>query len=279
MERVIDSNWQNLKDNKIIAENCKVELKKSSIEFLGKGNVIYFLGGGENENNIKSDILVLENSKILCKGNNNLIFICFSKFPLKIVSTLGYGCTIYIGKNLWSTTPTYLMANEKSYIHIGNWGLLARNVWFRTSDMHMMYDVNTKKRINENRNIYIGEHVWLGQDVTCLKGTVVGHGSCIGLGSLCTGEKTKYVNSVYAGRPAEIMRKEVTWRHKGTNQVTEDELALQKYGKLTDEKFIYTNQQMEYSINFFNKNILMLNDIEEKILFLKNYKNSSKIFD
>lgn len=187
MEKITDNNFTLLTENRVFTENCDVKLINSSIEFGGEGNTICFVG----ENKSTKQIVTLEKCRINCKGNNNLIFIHLSKFPLKLVITLGHGCNIYIGRDFWSTTAAYLMANEKTTIHIGDGALFARNVWMRTSDMHLIYDIESKKRINPNKDIYVGDHVWIGQDVGCLKGTVIGDGGGNRLGKFVHRRKNK----------------------------------------------------------------------------------------
>lgn len=93
MERVNDNDCINLQENKIIAESCQLEWKNSEILFEGKGNVVYFSGK-------KNEVIHLQNTRIKCIGDNNLIFVCSSRFPLKAVITVGYGCTIYIWKEV-----------------------------------------------------------------------------------------------------------------------------------------------------------------------------------
>lgn len=265
MERITDNNFCDLKDNNIIVDHCQLKWNRSEIIFEGKGNTIYFAGK-------KDENIILEGSKITFHGNNNLIFICPSKFPLKAVIGLGYGCTVYIGKHFYSTIPVYLMANECSYIHIGMDCLFARDIWLRTSDMHMIYDIETGKRINANKSIYIGKHVWLGQNVSCLKGTVIGNGSVIGYGSLVTGKKTIGVNTIYAGHPAKAMRKGIAWNWKGCNHVTEQEHFDGAYETLNKANHIYTDEKMLEEYQLFDAEMtLHRENMDERIAFLKQY--------
>lgn len=265
MEKVVNNDFSNLTKNKIILDNCELEFKNSSIQFNGDGNVIIFRGA------INSDRrrVLLEQSKITCLGNNNLIFIYASKYPLKLIINLGHGCNIYIGENLYTAAPAYLISNERSNIVIGEWALFGRDIWMRTSDMHMIYDIQSKRRINPNKDIYLGKHVWLGQDVTCLKGTIVGSGSCVGLGSLISNENTKKTNAIYVGRPAKLVREGITWRHKGTNSVLEEEIDSGAYQILEDDRFIYDSEEVLSEIEEMRRSLSELRDMEERIAYLK----------
>ena len=52
-------------------------------------------------------------------------------------------------------------------------------IWLRISDPHLIYDSFTHTRINPTKSIYIGDHVWVGQDVLILKDSYVGSGSIL----------------------------------------------------------------------------------------------------
>lgn len=266
MEKITGNNFTSLKNNKIILEQCTLDWQKSTIEFEGTGNIIYFIGS-------KNESIILKKTKIKCKGNNNLIFIHSSRFPLMLNIGLGHGCNIYIGRDLDSTSSTHIKANERTNVHIGEDCLFARGVWIRTSDMHMIYDIDTKKRINYNKNIFIGKHVWLGQDVVCLKGTVVGHGSVVGWGSVCTGKTTSGVNTIYTGRPAKLSRTGIVWKRKGTNQVTEKDMLEGKYDMLKKKEHIFEENEANFFFDIFESKLSQCSDMESRIQFFKDYSS------
>lgn len=265
MEKVVDNDFSQLIKNKIILENCRLEMKKSTIQFNGEGNVIIFRGG------IKSNQrrVLLEQSKITCFGNNNLILIYASSYSVKIIISAGHGCNLYIGENMSNTLPTYLVTNERANIVIGREALFARGVWLRASDMHMLYDIESKERINGNKDVFIGRHVWLGQDVICLKGSIVGSGSCVGLGSLVSNRASTETNAIYVGRPAKLIKTGIKWRNKGTIPVTEEELDNGEYQIWEDEKCIYNREEELSEIEKMKEKLSKLRDMEERITYLK----------
>ena len=77
------------------------------------------------------------------------------------------------------------------------------------SDNHSIIDVASGKRINPSRPITIGDHVWVGQEVTILKGTAIGSHSIVGAGSIVRGVVPP--NTLVAGSPARVIRSGVTW--------------------------------------------------------------------
>ena len=87
--------------------------------------------------------------------------------------------------------------------------MFSDTITFRTGDSHSILD-SDGKRINKAKDIAIGDHVWIGQQVIVLKGSTVGADSIVGTGSLLTG-KTYDSNSVIAGSPAKIVKQHVSW--------------------------------------------------------------------
>jgi acetyltransferase-like isoleucine patch superfamily enzyme len=58
--------------------------------------------------------------------------------------------------------------------------------------------------------VVIGNHVWIGHDVTVLPGADLGNGCVIGAKSLVLGRKYQPL-SLLAGNPARVIRENVTW--------------------------------------------------------------------
>ena len=69
------------------------------------------------------------------------------------------------------------------------------------------------QRINLSKDIIIGDHVWIGQQVVILKGSNIGAQSIIGTRSLVTGKQFEK-GVVIAGSPAKVMKENVTWHHE-----------------------------------------------------------------
>ena len=90
--------------------------------------------------------------------------------------------------------------------------MLATDVEVRTGDSHSIFDIETGVRINSARDVRVGDHVWIGSNVTLLKGVTVGDGSIIASGAVVT----KYVASgcIAGGNPARIIREGVSWNRK-----------------------------------------------------------------
>ncbi|WP_103174735.1 acyltransferase [Paracoccus sp. SY] len=102
-----------------------------------------------------------------------------------------------------------LHMHETSHIVIGRDCMFSGGISMDTSDNHSIIDVASGKRINPCKPIAIGDHVWVGQHSTILKGATIGSHSVIGAGSIVRGAIPD--NSLAVGSPAKVIRSGVTW--------------------------------------------------------------------
>ncbi|TDD93374.1 acyltransferase, partial [Flavobacterium cellulosilyticum] len=94
-------------------------------------------------------------------------------------------------------------------IEIGSGCLFSTNIDVRTTDSHNIFNFDGE-RINPDKNIHIGEHVWIGRMVSILKGAKIGNGSVIGSMSLVSGIIPNEV--IPAGVPAKTIKENITWK-------------------------------------------------------------------
>lgn len=80
-----------------------------------------------------------------------------------------------------------------------------------TTDYHVIQDANGNVE-NMSDDIFIGNHVWIGLQCILLKGTKVADGCVVGARSLLTKEY-KEKNTIIAGQPAIIIKKNIYWKH------------------------------------------------------------------
>jgi acetyltransferase-like isoleucine patch superfamily enzyme len=122
-----------------------------------------------------SSVLVRKNAKILLKGkgfiNSNSVIDCYS------------------------------------HIEIGHGTIISTNCNISDSDSHMVILKGIKK-VN-TKAIVIGDHVWIGKNVTILKGVKIGNNAIIAAGSIVTKDVPN--NTLFGGNPAVIIREGVDW--------------------------------------------------------------------
>ena len=95
-------------------------------------------------------------------------------------------------------------------IMIGDDCMFATDIYIRNNDGHTIIDRNSCKVINHPKDIIIDNHVWLGYNVTVLKGAVIPDGCVIGARSVVSKPLTE-PNAIYAGQPAKLIKSNIQW--------------------------------------------------------------------
>lgn len=171
-----------------------------SPDITGKGNLIENKSGsafkkkifGNNNGIYIGGKCVLKDVLLWIEGDNNLIEIgSGTTIEQARISCVGYG-------------------NNK--IIIGNDCMLSSGVRITNTDSHSIIDLSSNERINHEEDVIIGNHVWIGADVSVLKGVHIGDNSIIAAGAIVT--KDVLSNSIYAGIPAKRIRENITWDRK-----------------------------------------------------------------
>jgi len=162
------------------------------------------------------------NNKIIIGNSANLKKVTFEIEGNDNLIRIGDKCRILNGKiathrnakivlgNETSIREALLLAKDGKQIEIGQDCMFSTGIKLRTTDSHPMLDAVTKERVNLDDDIHIGNHVWVGMDVTILKGTVIPDGCIVGASSVIN-RKFDQKNCVIAGFPAQIVKTGVTW--------------------------------------------------------------------
>ena len=127
---------------------------------------------------------------------------------------VGEGCYIELpfyanwgGKNLHMGDRVYanfgLTLVDDAQIYIGNDVLIAPHVTITTAT-HPIHPGLRGKALQYNRDVHIGNNVWLGASVTVLPGVHIGDNSVIGAGSVVNRDIP--ANCVAAGVPCRVLR-------------------------------------------------------------------------
>lgn len=179
---------------------------------------------------IKSSIIIRSNvfvnlSGRLTIGGPNKKAACISLAPVNIY--FGYNSKVNIGKSISIGPGVNLIVKDDAQLTIGD------RTYF-TSDMHLEVVKNisigadcaiswgvtiidhdhhkvmpAKASTNEGEGVRIGNHVWIGCNVTILKETEIGDNCIVAAGSIVKG---KFPNNIMiAGNPARIVKQNVNW--------------------------------------------------------------------
>ena len=148
------------------------------------------------------------------KGNGRLVIGDNCVFRYCTFAYYGEGGSIVVGNsttiNARRDARTGLYVKDGTSISIGERGLISNSVEIATTDWHWI--VNEERRIlNENKDVQIGEHVWICRRVLVGKGVSIGSDSVIGAGSIVT-KSVPDSHVLIAGNPAAVKKSICNWK-------------------------------------------------------------------
>lgn len=149
----------------------------------------------------------LRNAELLVRGNTNVLCIEKASNFSGRIELYGDGNTVRIGAGTTINGGLFIAHNGRA-IEIGSGCLFSHDVELRTTDSHKIFDENGV-RINEDRDIVIGDGVWLGASVLVLKGVTIGGGCVVGARSVVTNDLAPRTLAV--GSPARTVRENILW--------------------------------------------------------------------
>ena len=203
----------NCEDNKIILSDPEsFSMKDSEIIINGKNNILYCEKG-----------VAMEDCRMIFDADNSVIYFSEDKHIYRVEVTINNNCVCYLGKQGYYNDAVHIICSEEKSVFIGDEVLISFGVWIRTADPHLVYSAETRKRINPSRSVFIGDHVWIGQDALILKGSMIHSGSILGGGAVLAGKRIPS-NASYAGNPAKEVARYIFWDepcvHKWTSKQT-----------------------------------------------------------
>lgn len=242
-----------VQDNQIIGN---IILENSRIDFWGTGNILYC-----------EEPLHLKNAHIQFRGDHSLLYIASTKDTYQINVTMYHHSTCYIGKDTYIHSHLNISVSEQQNFWIGKGCLLSFGTWFRTADPHLIYDCTTHQRMNPSQSIFIGDHVWIGQDCLILKGTKIGSGSIIG-GHSVLSHKTIPSNTSYAGNPARKIKNNVYFTPESVHNFKDKD--TEKSMRDDTDAYIFQDDTDTISFDEIDKKLKLLLKAEDKLVYLKN---------
>lgn len=179
--------------------NTGAYLKKTKVLIYGKNNEI-----------VLGERCFLNRCTIQVHGNNNRIMIDNMSV---LHSTSLYmeddGGVIHVGERNLICGPCQLAVIEGTRIDIGKNCLFSSETEIRTGDSHSILN-QSGERINQSRNVELGNHTWVGHRAMFLKGSKTGENVVVSTGAVVT-KKYDEDNVVLAGVPAKIVKSGIDW--------------------------------------------------------------------
>lgn len=196
-------------NNKLILVNDGVEEIVSDFE---NGIYIYIDG---NNNTVKLDKnSIYPNCKIIISGNENEVIIEKPQRMFGVYVQMDKKANnrkLIIKKDCYCWSGLYSFSSDNNIsILVGEDCMFSSGVTVRATDGHKIHDINTGTRINFDKSVEIGDHVWIMQDAKILKGVKVLSGCIIGANSVVT-KSIDCENAIIAGSPAKIIKKDIYW--------------------------------------------------------------------
>ena len=197
--------WYNFLSRKVerLGKGYLIPYKHALLD-IGKGAKIILHDGNFNVNyylpkNSKAEAYVRmsEGASLEIFGGTSLCYKATIEIKKDAIVTIG---SAYINSG-----AVILAAKE---INIGQDVLISREVFIYDADHHPLLDENGKQT-NPPRPVTIGNHVWIGLKCTIIRGSKIGDGAVISVGSLVAGKIRSGTMAV--GSPARSAL-EVKWK-------------------------------------------------------------------
>lgn len=188
-----------------ISENSITFASKPKFRYV---SLIHFFKTASNNKLTIGKNFSAKNIKIIFKSHDCQLIIGDNVTISGLIMISGKGRTVKIGDN--TTIMGIYMTCRDEDISIGNDCLFSRDIEIRSTDVHKIYDQDTKNRINIGKEVIIGNKVWIGAHAFISKGSVIPNGSVVGATSFVNKPFTEE-NTVLAGTPAKIVKRNIFW--------------------------------------------------------------------
>lgn len=147
---------------------------------------------------------VHEDSKVILNGRN---------YIGKMNSLVSSGnSSISLGYFTDTDSNLNMRVLNHSKCFIGEDCMFSYDVALRSEDGHPIYDINSGEIINKKKNVFIGDHCWIGMRSTIMPGCEMQSGCMVGACSLVNG--TFEHNSLIVGSPARAVKKNIEWKRE-----------------------------------------------------------------
>lgn len=202
-----------LENNYIQCEDNDFSMERSYISFEGKNNYLVIEKGAK-----------LVNAKINFHGSNAIVYIKkTADNQIKMTINIYDQSFIFIDEGVSVNVGIRIIVSESKYLVIGKDCMFSRGIWIRNNDVHLIYNIETEKRMAISRNMVIGNHVWFGQDARIMKAPFIGSGSIIGISSVVKGLVEN--NTIHTGNPATLQKKGILWDRQSSHRFSREDTS------------------------------------------------------
>lgn len=228
--------WEILNTKKDYSQETWTYEEDNHIEIhpLSKGKVDVVIKGKYNI--VKIGVVKIDSEKlrIVVGGNHNHISIGNIHTGRRLSLVVGIAnsplytpiknCTVEIGNCCWFGECEIRTVNSGTKLIIEDGVVCSKRVIILHTDNHPIFDRETKKIINSVSNLYIGKHVWIGDDVRIMKNCCIPGGAIIAASSVLTASASRKMEPccIVAGNPAKIVRKNIDFSMDGSKGYCEN---------------------------------------------------------
>lgn len=216
--------------NNYVVHGSNIVMANTQIVFKGKNNICFLEGN-----------TVLDRCDLMFEGNDSLIYL----------RTNGYG---YHQMKLWLHNNNifhfgkdgicqelHCILSEHKHIYIGDYCAFSFGIWMRLADPHLIYNTFDRRRKNYSKSIFIGDHVWVGQNSLILKGSQIMSGSIVAANAVVANKKIA-CNTIWGGNPARLLAEHVFWDQESVHCWCREDTEKNTY--FPDARWIYERDGM-----------------------------------
>ena len=148
-------------------------------------------------------------SRSIFKNSGKIIFNGKCRIGHGSKLSVNRNAVITFGKDFSISAETSIVCNKK--ISIGNNVLISWDCLLMDTDFHNIYNIEDYI-INKDKDIIIGNNVWIGCRNTLLKGTKINDDVVIAANStICNDFLHEGKNIIIGGNPAKVLKRNIYW--------------------------------------------------------------------
>ena len=204
----------NLKGNKVIIVKDGFEKTADNLDDINGFNINFSFVGKNSTIKVHLPITLedfsisVEDNTFVELGKNSIIR------DTKIISWGGGKPFIKIGENcsFWKNVEIFV-SSSPGFV-MGNDCMVSYNITIWDGDGHQVTDKNTGEIINKQKEpLIIGDHCWISNNVYITKNAKIPNNTIVAMGAVVS-KKFEEENTVIAGNPSKVVKKDVDWNRK-----------------------------------------------------------------